>query len=239
MKKIYFLIIFIFINPLHLFSQIIGGYIPEALRVDWSLAGLRSDLTQSTAQFIYDVTQEPGFDPDHISCDAQVQSALQKARTDAGPSIIYFPPGYYYIWNTIELICGWENGIFIDDSNTIFLGAGSENTSLVFMMSETQGFRIKGYETVVPENGQLITQSLEKGSNIIYTTNWDGNNYIFSPGDWVHFYEQDFPLMQWNEDSNNYNFVAAVGQIDQVNSVTNSSLELQYAASKTYYNGYN
>ncbi len=198
--------------PMLIFPQIIyddEGHIHQSEQVDWINAGLLSG-TPSQADYVYDITIEPGQ-----SWDQKVSSALQKARGDSGVSIVYFPAGTYQLYQTIEL----NN---LDGNNIVFQGDGSNKTILEFTVGNNKRcFYIHGSPS---DNLLNLEYDISKGSKTIYGTSFSS---YFSSGDWIHFYENTFPYVE-------NDFPKAVGQITQLDSINFNSAVIKDKASKDY-----
>lgn len=222
-SRMLIILLFGILNPTQLFAQWIYnnvGHIPQSNQVSWTNAGLVSDLTPQSADFVYDVTQMPGY-IQGTYCDAQVDTALSRAENDNGVSIIYFPGGIYKFNAAIVLTA-------VSGNNIIFQGAGSSNTTLEFTVGSTNRcFLIQG-EPIGNPMGMNCT--VYKGSNTLSPTNFNFSSH-FSDGDWIHFYEASSPYVEGD-------FENAVGQITQLEDVNYFSGTMKDEASKAYSPGY-
>lgn len=113
------------------------GHIPQSYQLDWFKAGLLSSPPQ-VADRTFNVKNfgaiGDGVNDDYSAIDAAIDIA---DNFSSGISIIYFPPGTYKIDSTISL----------DEtqSNIVFQGAGSEETTLNFSVGSTNNcFNISG-----------------------------------------------------------------------------------------------
>lgn len=197
-------------------SQIIyngQGHIPHLYQTDWSVAGLLPN-TSATANYLFDVTQEPG-----ASWDDKVNSALNKARTASGTSIIYFPalPGgqTYMLGQPIVLTA--NNG-----NNIIFQGDGAGATILEFSMAANNNcFDVRG-QGLAP-NANLVTDLLKRQKT--FTVD---NAIDFEAEDWIHLEQPYFDYAQTTS------WRASIGQITQIESKVDNIITIRDEANKNY-----
>ncbi len=190
------------------------GYIPETQRVDWSSAGLVSNVHR-VADHVFDVTQEPGE-----TLYQQFYSALDKARTySALPfnemSVIYFPGGEYFLDFPINFSYGDSNIVIQGD------GAGGENpTVLKFQVGKDKNCIVaRGYpvgdavqlNADIPKNTHMLCLGQESPIGL-------------QRDDWLMFWEEALP------EAAGY----SIGQVEQVCSVSLNQIKLKESASKDY-----
>jgi len=197
------------------------GHIPQQYQVEWFRAGLLENTPQY-ADHLFDVI-DFGADPEDNGNDdyPAIHQAILAARDSFGLSIIYFPPGTYNIQSPIELT--------YLDSNIVFQGAGSEQSTLKFNISETsQCFNIHGYQT---DTLIFLDSDIPKDSRDLYGSGLDA----LQPGDWIRLSEYNFDLYNDNDKPSPNNWAqGSVGQITRIESVSASHAVMKDKASKGY-----
>lgn len=162
--------------------------------------------------------------------DLKVSEALSMARdhvhnTD-GLAIIYFPAGTYYLSQPIEL--SRTEG----DSNMVFQGDGSENTTLVFQVGDNINFNcfdIKG-EYGSPAD---LNRNFNKRDSVFYAEIGQLSSLTTIPPDnWVHLYKYNF---DYGVDENDRE-KKIVGQIERLvdKSQYDDFAEIEDEANKDY-----
>ena len=197
------------------------GHIPADKQADWTNAGLQFSLPVY-ADKIITINNISGPD------DSEVSAALNEARdfnaqnaTNGHESyvIIYFPEGEYDIKVPISLNQNDHNRIiFQGDGPGSVLNFEVGNGNYCFYLHGTTGSEIDA-----PLNTTLNFHDNELFLNDISD---------FEPGDWIHFYENNFPYVE-----SNYGY-GAVGQITRLESVSGSYGIMKDEASKSYSTGY-
>ncbi len=157
------------------------GHIPAAYQERWNRAGLLRDMSTVEPKLVINVASLTGTD------DQKVLTALNQARSHVqstgGLAIIYFSTGTYTLTTTIPTVPS--------DSNTVFQGAGSDRTTLVFQnMKNLPCFNLYGTAPDFTSQSDL-DQNFNKGDSIIHAANGYGLSSI-NPGDWVHFIKRNF-----------------------------------------------
>ena len=215
LKERFFLIFLMIVNAKGT-SQIIyngQGHIPSQYQTDWKVAGLLTN-TPTTANYLFDVTQEPG-----TSWDDKVNSALNKARMASGTSIIYFPalPGgqTYALGQPIVLTA--NNG-----NNIILQGDGAGATVLEFdMPADNNCFDIRGEGPL--QNANLVTDLLKRQKTFAVDNAMD-----FAVGDWIHMEQPNFDYSQTTS------WRAIIGQITQIATKLDNTITIKDEANKNY-----
>lgn len=197
-------------------SQIIyngQGHIPYPYQTDWRVAGLLPN-TPTTANNLFDVTQEPG-----TSWDDKVNSALNKAKIASGTSIIYFPAltggQHYVLGQPIVLTVN-------DGNNIIFRGDGAGASILEFdMPGNNNCFDVRGEGPA--QNANLVTDLLKRQKT--FTVD---NAINFDAGDWIHLEQPNFDYSQTTS------WRASIGQITQIGDKVNNTITIKDEANKDY-----
>ena len=188
------------------------GHIPQEAQCEWFKAGLLPN-TSTIAAYLIEVDSKSGNDDEKI--ESSILNALD--YTDFGLVIIQFSARVYYLNNEIELDYS-SNAKY---SNIVFQGEGT-NTVLRFNISKNENcFKIYGFRS--SETSVLSEQSVSKRTSAITPINSSG----FSEGDWIHFYEYNFPI---EGTSTNY-----VGQITQIKSINGGTYILEDEFSRGYH----
>lgn len=196
------------------------GHIPVSNQVEWSKAGLLQD-SPTQANNIFDVTNYGAIPNDGLNDFNAIENVLNSAQNAQGLSIIYFPAGTFNINSPINLTT--SNG----RDNIVFQGAGSKSTILKFTVGNgNRCFNIAG---TTSSGTYSVINNINKGTNSIYVNNFSN---LFDYNDWIHFYEDNFPLVAANFDN-------CVGQISQIIGKNGNSGTLKDKASKSYSTNYN
>lgn len=181
-------------------NSLLGQEIPEDRLVDWSIAGVRTDIPQFSRQL--NILDYGGSSDSSASNNAAMTAALAAAQPG---TVIYFPPGRYR----------FDNNVNITKDSIIIRGAGSQ-TRLYFHLG---GLNRNMINFIGTENNadRWLKSDVVKGNRFL--TVHDATP--FQPEQWIRIMANDSSIIQsvWAYKS--------VGQIAQIDRVSGDTLYLK------------
>lgn len=186
--------------------------IPSARKVDWSKAGLYFKPEERIENWI-NVENYSGNDYDKI------MSAIDDARKNSSPTVIYLPAENYTFTQAILLNPGNKSPIRLTGNLS-----PDTTTTLTFtdISADEDCFFIKGRQE---SSAKMISGDIIKGSNKIELSNED--SATFHEGDWIQFTEPGFDDKYG--DSSSY-----IGQVSKIVNIGSDYIEIKDQASKKY-----
>jgi hypothetical protein len=181
--------------------------LPTERRTDWTLAGIRDELTTPTT-FINFFAVGGKSDGKSVN-DSLIQALLSKVGPDG--AVIYFPKGRYYFTKSISL-----------PSKLHLTGSGSDSTQLIFDLGEEKSLiEIKGEQTSIISE---VTADLSKDSFFIPVA----DATLFNTGDFIRLSDNDASLVSsgWALNS--------CGQITKIKHIEGNYLYLESPLRRSY-----
>jgi len=195
-KAAFFLLLFI------LGISVIAQVIPENRRVDWSVAGIKTDIPDPGT--IVNVLNYGGSNNGTTDNKDAVVDAINSLNGDAG--VIYFPAGVYMF-----------NSGFSLAENVILRGDGPKESLLMFLFSEGQNaISVSGSST---GNNVDIVSGNEMGSTQITVS----NSSSFSAGDYAEITQNNG---SWDTNPADW-AVRVVGQIVKITGVLGNVISIE------------
>lgn len=189
--------------------QLHAQVLPEERAVDWSIAGLKNEI--SAPNVVIDFVDAGGVGDGEFVNNGVMESII---ADHAGDTVqVNFPNGVFYFESTVHV-----------PSNFILNGLGADSTLLEFDLGGTNTHMLRVAGSTSYAVNSAIIGSINKGETIVEVEEVDS----FEVGDWVRIrdYDLDNVFSDWGE----YN----TGQILKIKEITGDEIEFESPLRRNY-----